>query len=197
MGRKADPSRAHFDEVSEQTAGHGGAVKTRKFFECVHCGWKMQRSSFAADVGRAHLSANKYLAQDVCTGADDDAASRHAKFEQEIKDASVGARRRPRRLLLLLMPRSSSMRLRTGSRMRSTDKGAAHGSCCRMSKRTSPRCSSCRRSTRAVLFGQRPGRRDWLARRSACRRRGVGTSQDNGDCLDESQGLGRRDQGRH
>lgn len=146
MGRKADPSRAHFDEVSEQTAGHGGAVKTRKFFECVHCGWKMQRSSFAADVGRAHLSANKDLAQDVCTGADDDAASRHAKFEQEIKDASVGARRRPRRLLLLLMPRSSSMRLRTGSRMRSTDKGAAHGSCCRMSKRTNPRCSSCRRS---------------------------------------------------
>ena len=91
--------RAHFDEVSEQTAGHGGAVKTRKFFECVHCGWKM-RSSFAADVGRAHLSANKDLAQDVCTGADDDAASRHAKFEQETKDASVGARRRPRRLLL-------------------------------------------------------------------------------------------------
>ena len=75
MGRKADPSRAHFDEVSEQTAGHGGAVKTRKFFECVHCGWKMQRSSFAADVGRAHLSANKDLAQDVCTGADDAVAA--------------------------------------------------------------------------------------------------------------------------
>ena len=100
MGRKADPSRAHFDEVSEQTAGPGGAVKTRKRFKCVHCGWKMQRSSFAADVGRAHLAADKALAQNVCTvlctATDDDAATRHRIFQQEIKDAAERRQRKTR-----------------------------------------------------------------------------------------------------
>ena len=97
MGRKADPSRAHFKKVCVAVEG---AAKQKISWDCNHCGFKMKYTRFPAAQGRIHLAADRGLIKSLwnkpCTADDEDAATRQAKFRRLENAARSGSKKRRR-----------------------------------------------------------------------------------------------------
>ena len=89
MGRKADPSRAHFKKVCVAVEG---AAKQKISWDCNHCGFKMKYTRFPAAQGRIHLAADRGLIKSLwnkpCTADDEDAATRQASKVSTARERS-------------------------------------------------------------------------------------------------------------